>query len=231
VRFDLYAWSAPRHLEAAQAAALIDAWEAAGGDPAAAPFEPVEDVGWFDRELRRDLPGIDAVSDAVPNPSTRPIWLSTDPEPPARFVAIRLASLGRDAAADALEEILGLAAKYDLTLFDAQNERIHHPLDELAAYASATFWPAGAIQAAVAGGAGALIAAVAWLVGIPILSGVLVVVGGFMFVMSVFTFVHEGRIAIRSRSGSSERSAPGPPEPQEPPGPPNGPPQEPPPSA
>ena len=63
----------------------------------------------------------------------------------------------------------------------------------MAAHASATFWPGGAIQAAVAGGIGGVIAVVAWFLGIPLLSGVLVVVGGFMVVMAVYTFIHEGR--------------------------------------
>ncbi len=70
-------------------------------------------------------------------------------------------------------------------------------LDAMAAYASATFWPGGAIQAAVAGAIGAAIAIVAWLVGIPLLSGVLVLVGAFMVVMSVYTFVAESRKRMR----------------------------------
>ena len=49
--------------------------------------------------------------------------------------------------------------------------------------------PAGAIQAAVAGGVGGVIAIVAWILGIPLVSGALVLAGGFMFVMAVYTFV------------------------------------------
>ncbi len=94
---------------------------------------------------------------------------------------------------DTLESIFGLAAKYDLIVFEPRSRRLHQPLEELAEYASATFWPAGAIQAAVAGGIGGVIAVVAWLLSIPLLSGVLAVAGGFMFVMAVFTFIHEGR--------------------------------------
>ena len=63
----------------------------------------------------------------------------------------------------------------------------------MAAHASATFWLAGAIQAAVAGSIGGLVAIVAWFVGIPVISGVLVVIGGFMVVMAAYTFIHEGR--------------------------------------
>jgi Flp pilus assembly protein TadB len=69
----------------------------------------------------------------------------------------------------------------------------------MAAHASATFWPGGAIQAAVAGGIGGAIAVVAWVLGIPVLSGLLVVVGGFMVVMAVYTFIHEGRKTAKNR--------------------------------
>ena len=43
---------------------------------------------------------------------------------------------------------------------------------------------------------------------VPILSWIVIIVGGFMFVMAVFTFVHEGRKALRSR-GSDTNAPPG----------------------
>ena len=212
--FDLYAWKSPRDLDVDGVEALLASWQAAGGDPATSPFEPSEDVGWFYRELLTDVPGLDMSSDAVPNVGRAPIWLGTSDQPPARMVAIRLSREDPDDALDALEEIASLATKYDLVLFDEGNRRIHFPLEEMAAYASATFWPAGAIQAAVAGGIGGLIAVAAWLLGIPILSGVLIVIGGFMFVMAVFTFIHEGRKALRARrtGGSPPPDDPEPPQ-------------------
>lgn len=146
----------------------------------------------------QDAPGLDASSDAVPKSSSTPIWLAATDEAPARVVAIRLSP---EWARDGLESALGLATKYDLVLFDARNRLVHLPLEELAAHASATFWPGGAIQAAVAGGVGAAIAVVAWLVGIPLISGVLVVIGGFLFVMAVYSIVHEGRKALGVRRG------------------------------
>lgn len=195
---DLYAWSAPRDLDAERAEALIAEWRAGGGDPAASPFEPSTDVGWFYRELLADAPGIEAVSDAAPSGRRTPVWMSSTDEPPARVVGLRLPPETPD---DELSAVLGLAAKYDLVLFDARSRRLHLPLEELAEHASATFWPGGAVQAAVAGGAGGLLAVGAWLVGIPIVSGIVALVGGFMFVMAVFTFIHEGRSARRARRG------------------------------
>lgn len=196
MNFDLYVWKSPRDLDADQAEALVQGWHEAGGDPAQSPFEPSTDVGWFYRELTKDAPGLDALSDAVPNPSRAPIWLATTDEAPARVVAMRLSPA---TAFDALELILGLATKYDLVLFDRRNRRVHLPLEAMADYASRTFWPAGAIQAAVAGAIGAVIAVVAWIVGIPVVSWILVLIGGFLVVGAVYTFVHEGRKALKAR--------------------------------
>ena len=204
--FDLYVWKAPEDLDADGAEALLESWHAAGGDPGQSPFEPSSDVGWFYRELMHDEPGLVASSDAVPNVSRGPVWLSGESEPPARVVAIDLATA---TAQDALGLILGLAAKYDLVLYDTRSRRLHRPLEELAAHASATFWPAGAIQAALAGGFGGVIAVVAWSLGIPLLSGVVAVIGGFLFVMAVYSFLHEGRKALAARRQGGDSSPPG----------------------
>jgi hypothetical protein len=107
---------------------------------------------------------------------------------------------GPGTAREDLEAIAGLAAKYDLVLFDARHRRVHHPLGDLAAYASATFWWRGATQAALAGGGGAFLAVVAYALSIPLLSGLLILVGGFLFVMAILTFVHEGRETLKRRS-------------------------------
>lgn len=196
MRFDLYAWQAPRDLDPVGAAALVEDWEAAGGDPAASPFEPSSDTGWFARELARDAPAVELLTDSPPWAAKGPIWLQTEPAPPARIVAMRL---GQATTGEDLEEILGLATKYDLVLFDARNARVFQPLQAMAEHASSTFWPRGAIQAAVAGLAGAVVAAIAWLLSIPILSGIVIVVGGFMAAMAVLAFVAEARAARRRR--------------------------------
>ena len=195
--FELYVWKSPRDLDADHVDALLEAWRAAGGDPAASPFEPSHDVGWFYLELTKDEPEIEAVSDALPSASKTPIWLGTTPDPPpARLVRIPVTAA---TPTDVLKTVYGLAAKYDLVLYDTRNRGIHLPLEELADYATATFWPGGAIQAAVAGGIGLVTAGVAWFLGIPVLSGIAIVIGGFLFVMAVYTFVHEGRKAMKAR--------------------------------
>jgi hypothetical protein len=153
-------------------------------------------VGWFYREVVKDLPGLEASSDVAPNRSKAPIVLSTRPEAPARVVGLRLAP---DTQPAELEAIFGLAAKYDLILFDRRSGRVHRPLEAMAAHASATFWPSGAIQAAVAGVIGGVIAVVAWFVGIPLLSGLFVLVGGFLVAMAGYTFAHVWRKTMRAR--------------------------------
>jgi hypothetical protein len=195
--FELYVWKSPRELDADSVDALLDSWRAAGGDPAASPFEPSDDVGWFYLELTKDEPELGASSDALPSTSKTPVWLRTSPEPPpARVVRIPLTD---ETQSHVLDSVYGLAAKYDLVVYDAGGRGLHLPLDEMAAYASATFWPAGAIQAAVAGGAGLVIAVVAWFLGIPVISGVAIVIGLFLFGGAIYTFIHEGRKAIRGR--------------------------------
>jgi hypothetical protein len=194
--FDLYAWKSPRDLDAEQADQVITGWLEASSDPGDSPFEPNADVGWFYQEVVHDLPDLETLSDGAPNSNGTPVWLSTTPAQPARLVAIRLSD---PSPADVLDTIFGLAAKYDLVLFDTRSRRVHYPVEEMAAQATATFWPSGAIQAAVASGIGGLIAVVAWVLEIPVLSGLLVVVGGFMVVMAVYTFIHEARRAITSR--------------------------------
>jgi hypothetical protein len=201
VTFDLYAWRSPRAIDAEQAEGLIERWQEAGGDPRNSPFEPSTDVGWFYRELVKDVPGLEASSEAVPNKSSTPIWLSTTDAPPARVVGIRLSP---GLPADALDTIFELATKYDLVLFDTRSRRVHLPLEEKAAHASATFWPGGAIQAAVAGGIGGVIALVAWSLGIPLVSGLIALIGGFVFVMALYTFIHEGRKAAKARRTRGE---------------------------
>ena len=195
--FDLYVWTAPRDLDEDQAETLVTRWHQGGADPANSPFELSTDIGWFHRELMKDVPGLDVLSDAVPSTSRTPIWMSGTDEPPARLVAIRLPP---GTEGETLNDIFSLAMKHDLVLFDARSRRLLHlPLQEMTAYADATFWPGGAIQATVAGGAGGAIAVGAWLLGIPILSGVVALMGGFMFVMAIYSFVHAGRKAVATR--------------------------------
>jgi hypothetical protein len=187
---DVYAWKEPRDIDAERAGELVDGWLESGGDPVQSPFEPSTDVSWFHRELTKDDPRLETLSDGPRNTNSRPIFLETDDPPAARVVRVRVPTAG---GSDTLDNVYSLAVKYDLVVFSPDCRSLRRPLDELAAYASATFWPSGAIRALRAGAIGAALAIGAWFLNIPIASGVAIVIGAFLVVLTVFTFVHEGR--------------------------------------
>jgi hypothetical protein len=199
VTFDIYVWAAPRDVDAEVAGQLIRDWQAAGGDPTRSPFEPSTDIGWFYRELTKDMPEIDAVSDGQPSQSRMPIWLATEEEQLARVVGINVPRDSREAAAELLEEVYGLAVKYDVVVFEPARGAIRLPQVEMGEYASSTFWPNGAIRTVVAIVIGVAVFAVAWAVGIPLLSGVIAFFALFMIGIFVFTLIAEGRKALKRR--------------------------------
>ena len=170
-----------------------------GRDPAQSPFEESTSIGWFVRELKQDYPELVLETDAVPTSTSTPVWLSGSNEPPARVVVIR----DYPSVSDGLhQDVISLATKYDLAVFspnESSGPVLTFPSQALEAYASATFWPQGARQAVTAGVGGAILAVVAWFIGFPIASGVLIVIGVFMAAMAVLTFVWEGRRAMARR--------------------------------
>ena len=202
--FDIYVWSAPRDLDAAAAAELVQGWEAAGGDPALSPFEPTTDVGWFYRELTKDMPDLDAMSDGEPSRSSKPIWLATEEAQHARLVGINVPRDDPELAREILEEIYGLAVKYDVVVFEPGRGVIQLPQVEMSEYASATFWPRGAIRTLVAIAIGVAVAVGAWQLGIPLLSGLVALFAAFMVGIFIFTLVAEGRNAMRGRRAGDE---------------------------
>lgn len=187
MRPELYVWKAPIPRDAAEAEALLRVWRESAAGAARAPgqsaFELSDDVTWFSRELTGDAP---------------PVWNPDRPatrEHPDRIVVVPLEEA---TLREVLSEVYGLATKYDLVVYDPRRGAVNRPQVELAAYASATFWPHGAIRAFVAGAGGGLLTVAAWIVGVPILSGLAIIVGVFLLAMAVFTFVHEGRIRLRA---------------------------------
>ena len=176
----LYVWKSPRPADADEAAALVDEWRA--GDPAdihRGPMDWHDDVVWFHREITGDAP-----------PVWNPDKPGRDPDPPDRVIAVELQP---GTLREQLEDVYGLAMKYDLIVYDPQRGTVQAPLEAMSAAASATFWPRGAVRAAAAGIGGAILAGVAWVLGIPVLSGVLVAVGVFLVALTVATFVFEAR--------------------------------------
>jgi hypothetical protein len=194
----LYVWKEPRVSDPEAAAELVRAWTDEGGAAAGRPFEASNDVHWFFNELVKDAPDVEATIDETHEHGTEKWWWAHEPGPTDRLAVVTLTEATHPSV---VSDIFSMAAKYDLVIYDPANGRVHLPLEEMTAYAEATFWPSGAIQAAVAGLIGGGLAIAAWIVSIPILSGIVVVVGGFMAVMAIYTFVHEGRKRLRSRGG------------------------------
>jgi len=176
-------------------------------DPAWAPFEPSDDVTWFFHELIRDEPDLDVTTDATPIHGRLPVWLAgaTSDEPaPKTHVAVVHFPVGP--TRDVLELVFGLATKYDLVVFDPQQPRVYEPMAEMAEYASATFWPRGAIRTFVAGVIGLAIAVGAWVIAIPVLNILGVLVGGFLVVLSVVVLAAEGRKLINRNRDDQPRA-------------------------
>jgi hypothetical protein len=198
--FDIYVWSEPRDLEADAAEALIRTWQESGGDPFASPFEPTTDVGWFYRELTKDLPDVDAMSDGEPNTTSRPIWLAPEPDQYARFVGVNVPRNDPDLAREVLEEVFSLAVKYDVVVYEPARGIIRRPQAEVADYASSTFWPGGAIRTVIAIVIGVAVVVGAWAVGVPLVSGIVALFAAFMVAIFAFTLVVEGQKARKRRS-------------------------------
>ena len=207
MQFDLYVWASPRDLDPEEARELIEAWEAEGGDPRKSPFEPSGDIGWFHRELTKDLPWLPVTSDAIPNPSTLPIVLSPDQEPPARVIAIRLPRNDANALEDALEDIYSLAVKYDSVVFDSNRGVITLPQEQMAELARAEFWPWGAVRTVIAIVLGLGVAVGAWMLGIPLLSGGIALFALFMVAIFIASFYVAIRDTLKRRAEEANPEA------------------------
>lgn len=176
----LYVWKSPRPADAAEAAALVEQWLAGDRtDIHRGPMDWHDDVVWFHREITGDVP-----------PVWNPDKPGRDPDPPDRVIEVELHP---STLREQLQDVYGLAMKYDLIVYDPQRGTVQAPLAEMTAAASASFWPRGALRAAGMGLGGAIIATVAWFLGIPIVSGVLVVVGALLVALTIGAFALEAR--------------------------------------
>lgn len=183
----LYVWKSPRTEDPTEAAALVEAWRAGDqSDPGRGPFEASTDMIWFSRELTGDAP---------------PIW-NPDAPPKAGPHPNRVVVVPLEAATlrETLEDVYGLATKYDLLVYDPQRGRIDAPMAAMSAEASAAFWPGGAIRSIVATAVAIGVAAGAWSIGIPIVSGIVIVFAVFMALIFLATIAVEGRRALTSRN-------------------------------
>jgi len=140
-------------------------------------FSPLQAFGEDERDDAR-TPWADP-----PEGSARLVWLS-----------IRWSADDED-----LETIVELARTYDLVLYDPQGPSLHSPWDEderTPYVPSAGEFVRGALLAAV----GVLVAVVAWSLSIPVLSWIMLFVGGFVTLVAVFSVAAISQQAWRARA-------------------------------
>lgn len=181
--FDLYVWKGPVVATGEEAGELVRRSFTEGD----VVFEPSPDVLRFYEELTERYPPLESFPEAQLVAGTAVTYWSDSPERSNRVVSMSL----QWRVPDGVVEYIGdLATKHGLILFDPQGPDVHRPgvPDE-----RTPFGAQGAIQATIAGLAGLALAVAAWFVSIPILSGILIVVGLFFAVMAVYALITELR--------------------------------------
>ncbi len=183
----LYVWKAPLVTDTDEAARLVALEDQS-------VFEPSSDLERFYDELLERFPSPESFTDEEletaeipwadpPHGSDRLIWLS-----------IRWSAKDED-----LDAIVELARKYDLVLYDPQGPSFHSPADE---NEGAPYVPTMGeyVRGALLAVFGVLLAVLAWKASIPVMSWIVVFVGGFVALVAVSTTVAVGYEAWRERS-------------------------------
>jgi hypothetical protein len=175
----LILWKSPVVTKPEQAAALLDEVLSTGSQSA---FDPSADVVRFYDELTARFPPHEALSEEDLRAGASG-WA----ESPERSDRVLLLDIRWSADDELLDAIAELARKHELVLYDPQGPDVHWGSadDEDQARPSLGEF----VQAAVAGTLGLLLAVGAWLVSIPVVTWLLVVVGGFLAVAAVYTLV------------------------------------------
>jgi hypothetical protein len=172
VSFDLYAWKRPLPSSEDEALALIE------GDENV--FESSEDVLRFYADLLERYPvlewdGVEEHDDA------RSTWGVTA-DRSDRLVGL---SFTWSVPGEVLDEVVGLALKHELVLYDPQGPSFHSPAELVVEPTRRD--PAVLRQALVGTLIGAAVLAVGIVLPVPVLDWILIVIGGFMVVMGVFS--------------------------------------------
>ena len=188
--FDLLVWKSPVVSTDEEARALADRW----AESETGPFEPSPDVARFYDALMERYPPLEAFSDEQLRRKPGVTHWSVTPERSDRVV---LLNFSWSVPGDVLDDVVTLAREHGLVLYDPQGPNVTLPDGD---DGGTPFGAEGFVWGTLVGIFGALLAVVAWMLSIPILSGILVVVGAFLAVMAVLTLVFEGRDAWRARA-------------------------------
>ncbi len=112
---DLYVWKAPLASSEDEAIQLLEREDEA--------FESSEDVARFYDELLEKYPTLESFDEEELD--SAPTYWSVTPERSDRLIGMNLAWSVPD---DALDDIVALARKYELVLFDPQGPSFHFPV-------------------------------------------------------------------------------------------------------
>jgi hypothetical protein len=172
VSFDLYAWKRPLPSSEEEALALVEGAETS--------FEPSEDVLRFYDDLLERYPvlewdGVEELDDA------QSTWGVTA-DRSERLVGL---SFTWSVPGEVLDEVVALALKHELVLYDPQGPSFHSPAELVIEPIRRD--PAVLRQALVGTLIGAAVLGVGIVLPVPVLDWILIVVGGFIVVMGIFS--------------------------------------------
>ena len=174
--FDLFAWKTPAVADEAEAAPLIKRYVDTGDDRG---FGASSDVASFYDELSRKYPPPEPGTSATPR-RDRDRW-GIELEPSDRLLVV---SMTWNTPDEVLDDVVALARKHGLVLFDPQGPTLHAPEG-----APAPDDVAAQVRQALAGGAfGALLVLVGVYIPWRILSWPAIAIGSFLVVMALYTF-------------------------------------------
>lgn len=170
--FDLYAWKAPLVSED-EAPKLVRRFY----DDDVNVFEPSEDVLRFYDELLEYLALVESdESDDAPTHGA---------ETPERSDRIVDLSFTWSVPAEVLDEVVALARKHELVLYDPQGPCFHSPIELLVEPVRRD--PAVLRQALVGTLIGVAVLIAGLVMPLPVLDWILIVVGGFIIVMGIYS--------------------------------------------
>jgi hypothetical protein len=170
---DLYVWKAPRVTETDDAQRLITSEDES-------VFEQSADLERFYAELLGVFPPPETFTEE--ELEDNPVPWADSPEGSDRLVGLSIRWSAKD---EDLDTIVELARRYDLVLYDPQGPSFHSPPDENEDAASGPTigeYVRGVLLAAF----GVLLALLAWKASIPVLSWIVIFVGGFVTLVAVF---------------------------------------------